>query len=84
MTVPTSETPADFWHAKFQQATDASGTNAKDITGKAITQIVTANKQAEINLMAEELDIANNFNYIQLSVRGLRLWCSAKYVLALI
>ena len=53
--------------AKIQQATDSSGTGAKDISGKAITQLTAANQQAEINLMAEELDIANNFNYIRLS-----------------
>lgn len=57
--------------AKIQQATDSSGTNAKDITSKAITQIVKAsgdNKQALINLRAEELDSNNGFNYVQLSI----------------
>lgn len=57
--------------AKLQQATDASGTGAKDITGKAITQIVKAsgdNKQALINLRAEELDINSGFGYVQLSI----------------
>jgi hypothetical protein len=57
--------------AKLQQATDSSGTNAKDITGKAITQIVKAtgdNKQAEINLRADELDMANGFGYFRLSI----------------
>lgn len=57
--------------AKLQQATDASGTNAKDVTGKAITQIVKAsgdNKQALINLRAEELDTNNGFGYVQLSI----------------
>lgn len=57
--------------AKLQQATDASGTSAKDITGKAITQIVKAsgdNKQAEINLRAEELDVNGGFAFVQLSV----------------
>lgn len=56
---------------KLQQATDSSGTGAKDITGKAITQIVKAtgdNKQALINLRAEELDLANNFTYFRLSL----------------
>lgn len=57
--------------AKFQQATDSSGTSAKDITGAAITQIVKAsgdNVQAEINLDAQQLDVANGFDYVQLSV----------------
>lgn len=57
--------------AKLQQATDSSGTSAKDVTGKAITQIVKAsgdNKQAEINLRAEELDVTNGFCYFRLSI----------------
>jgi len=57
--------------AKLQQATDAGGTGAKDITGKAITQIVKAsgdNKQAVINLRPQELDTNNNFAFIRLSV----------------
>ena len=56
---------------KLQQATDSSGTGAKDITGKALTQILKAagdNKQAVINLRAEELDIANGFSYFRLSL----------------
>lgn len=57
--------------AKLRQATDASGTNAKDITGKAITQIVKAsgdNKQATIEVRGEELDVTNGFAYVALSV----------------
>ena len=57
--------------AKLQQATDASGTGVKDIIGKAITQIVKAsgdNKQAEINLRAEELDTNGGFGFVRLSV----------------
>lgn len=57
--------------AKLQQATNSSGGSAKDITSKAITQIVKAsgdNKQAEINLRAEELDTANGFSYFRLSL----------------
>lgn len=55
--------------AKIQQATDGSGTNAKDVTGTAMTQIVVAtgnNTQAEINLDAQQLDVANGFGFIQL------------------
>lgn len=57
--------------AKLQQATDSSGTSAKDVTGKAITQIVKAsgdNKQVEINLRADELDMNNSFSYFRLSL----------------
>ena len=57
--------------AKLQQALDSSGTSAKDITGKAITQIVKAtgdNKQALINVKPEELDTVNGFGFIRLSV----------------
>jgi hypothetical protein len=57
--------------AKLQQATDSGGTGAKDITGKAITQIVKAsgdNKQALINLTDDELDAANLFRFVRLSM----------------
>jgi hypothetical protein len=57
--------------AKLQQATDSSGTGAKDITGKAITQLVAAggnNRQALINLADDELDVNNNFAFVQLSI----------------
>ena len=57
--------------AKIQQATDSSGTGAKDVTGKAITQMLAAggnNVQAEINLDAQELDVNGGFAFIQLSV----------------
>ena len=58
--------------AKLQQATDAAGTGAKDITGKAITQLTKAgtddNKQAVINVAASDLDISNDFSHVQLSM----------------
>ena len=57
--------------AKLQQATDASGTGAKDVTGKAITQIVKAsgdNKQALINLRPDDLDVTNGYVYVRLSL----------------
>lgn len=57
--------------AKLRQATDNAGTGAKDIAGKAITQIVKAtgdNKQAMIEARAEDLDVTNGFNYVALSV----------------
>lgn len=57
--------------AKLQQAQDASGTGSKDITGKAITQIVKAtgdNKQALINVKPEDLDTVSGFGFVRLSV----------------
>lgn len=57
--------------AKLQQATDGTGTGAKDITGKALTQMVAAggnNLQAEINVDAADLDVNGGFGYVQLSV----------------
>ena len=57
--------------AKLQQATDASGTGAKDVTGKALTQIVKAtcdNKQALINLRPDDLDVTNGYAYVRLSL----------------
>lgn len=57
--------------AKLRQATDASGTGAKDITGKSITQLVKAshdNKQVIIECKADDLDTANGFTHVALSV----------------
>lgn len=57
--------------AKLQQALDSAGTGAKDISGKAITQIVKAtgdNRQALINVKPEELDTVNGFGFVRLSV----------------
>jgi hypothetical protein len=57
--------------AKLQQATDSSGTGAKDVTGKAITQLVKAsndNNQVSIDLKQEDLDFNNGFKFFRLSV----------------
>ena len=58
--------------AKLQQATDATGTGAKDIAGKAITQLAQAsngaNRQAMINLRPEELDVNGGFAYVRVAV----------------
>jgi hypothetical protein len=57
--------------AKVQQAQDNTGTGVKDITGKSIAQIVKAsgdNKQALINFRPEDLDNANSFAYVRLSL----------------
>ena len=57
--------------AKLRQALDAAGTSAKDITGKAITQMLAAggnNKQVVIECRTEDLDITNCFAFVALSV----------------
>lgn len=58
--------------AKLVQATDSAGTSSKDITGKSITQLTQAgsddDKQAIINVRAEELDVANGFDYVAITL----------------
>lgn len=58
--------------AKLVQATDSAGTGSKDITGKAITQLTDAgsddDKQAIINVRAEELDVDNGFDHVALTL----------------
>jgi hypothetical protein len=58
--------------AKLQQALDSSGTSAKDITGKAITQLTQvgggSSRQALINVKPEELDTVNGFGFVRLSM----------------
>lgn len=58
--------------AKLQQATNSSGGSAKDITGKAITQLTQAgsdsNKVALINLRPSDLDHQNDFTHFRLSI----------------
>lgn len=58
--------------AKLRQAKDASGTSVKDITGKVITQFTQAgtdsDKQALINVRADELDVAGGFTHVALSM----------------
>ena len=59
-----SSATVDF---KLVQATDSSGTSSKDITGKAVTQLVRASNdddQAIINCSSDELDVANGFDYV--------------------
>jgi len=51
--------PAATIDAKIEQAQDGSGTGAKDVTGKAITQLVKAtgdDKQAIIQINQDDLD----------------------------
>jgi len=57
--------------AKLRQATDAAGTGAKDVAGKALVQILKAagdNKQATIELRGDDLDGSNGFSFVALSL----------------
>jgi hypothetical protein len=59
--------------AKFEQASDSSGTGAKDVSGAAITQLTQggtdeSDKQAIINLSADDLDLANSFTHARFSM----------------
>lgn len=58
--------------AKLQQATSSGGAGAKDISGTSITQLTQAgtddNKQVVINLRGDQLDVANGFSYVRLSI----------------
>lgn len=57
--------------AKFQQATSAAGAGAKDITGKAITQLVAAggnNRQAIVEVSETDLDVNGGFSHVQFSI----------------
>lgn len=59
-------------NAKLQQATSAAGAGAKDITGKAITALTQAgagsNKQAIITCLGDDLDVANGFAFVAVSL----------------
>ena len=57
--------------AKLQQAQDNVGTGVKDITGKAITQLIAAggnNRQALINAKVADLDTEGGFSFVRLTV----------------
>ncbi|MFD2206632.1 hypothetical protein [Kiloniella antarctica] len=58
--------------AKLEQATNKSGGSAKDITGKAITQLTKASGQddvqAIINCRSDELDTNNGFTHVRLTM----------------
>lgn len=56
--------------AKLQQATDASGTGVKDISGAAITQFSATddNKHATIDCECTALDEVNSFNHVRLLI----------------
>lgn len=78
--------------AKLEQATSAAGAGAKDLTGKAITQLTKAGsddgKQAVIEVTSDELDVNNSFTHVRLTltvgtaaslVAGLLLGHDARY-----
>lgn len=54
--------------AKLEQAQDASGTGAKDVAGKAITQVTVSNKTAAIGLGHNDIDTTNGFTHFRLTV----------------
>ena len=56
---------------KIEQAQDNGGQGAKDVTGKAITQIVKAtgdNRQAAINCTTDELDSEQGFAWVRVEM----------------
>lgn len=58
--------------AKIEQASDSTGTGAKDVVGAVITPLTQpggdSNTQALIALSADDLDIANGFDHFRLSI----------------
>ncbi len=61
-------------NADVEQATDNAGAGIKNIAGKSITQLTQAggdgNQAIIIWIRAEELDVANDFDFVQLEVTG--------------
>lgn len=59
-------------NAKLEQATSSGGAGAKDVPAKAITALTQAgtdsDKQALINLRADELDLVNGYTHFRLSM----------------
>ena len=71
-TFPDTGSTMDF---KLQQATTSGGAGVKDITGKAITQIASgspavSDKQAIINVRADELDLDGGFQFVRAVATG--------------
>lgn len=56
--------------AKLQQATDSSGTGAKDVTDAAITQVTSTgdNRHCSIEVHPSKLDTANGFYWVRLTI----------------
>jgi hypothetical protein len=71
--------------AKLEQATSAAGAGAKVVTGKTITQLTKAgtddNKQVIINLKQTDLDFANDFQFVRLSITPATAACLVSGVL---
>ncbi len=69
--------------AKLEEATDSSGTDAQDLTGKSITQLTQAgsdsDKQALINLKSDELSATYTHVRISLTVGTATSDCSAVF-----
>ena len=67
LNVGATDTTVD---AKLRQAKDSSGTSVKDITGYGATQLAATddNKQVVFCVAASELDTANGFSFVTLSV----------------
>jgi hypothetical protein len=59
-------------NAKLEQATSNAGAGVKDVTGKAITVLTQAgtdsDKQAIVNCSQYDLDFANGFKFVRLSM----------------
>lgn len=59
--------------AKIEQASDGSGTGAKDLAGSDITQLTQggtdqSDNQALIQFRADDLDVDNGFTHVRLSI----------------
>jgi len=55
-------------NAKIQQASDSSGTGVKDLSGSAITEIDGDGESAQIQFKPADLDTANDFDHVRLSI----------------
>ena len=57
---------------KIEQAKDDTGTDAKDLSGAAVTQLTQAggddNKQAIVQFSTEDLDTNNDFTHVRASL----------------
>ena len=56
---------------KLRQATTAAGAGAKDITGKAITQLTKDdhdNAQVMLNVRQEQFDVSNGYDHVGVTI----------------
>ena len=69
--------------ADIQQASDSTGTGAKAITGKSITQLTQAggngNDRVVIEFQSEELNVTAGFRWVraQITIAGNTVFCDA-------